>query len=396
MTVTVTQPSINVREKLAELDKPTGIAGEAMLRAETPQEQFNLIGAGRRNLIINGDMRIAQRGTSHTTTSAYTLDRWKFQTDLLDQYAHTVTQSSDAPDGFFNSFKIEVTTTETTVESTEDLAVTQFIEAQDCQALAAGTSSAKPLSLSFWVKSSVTGTFAVALTAIDDNKIFPTTYTVNSANTWEYKTIDIPPCTIATIDNDNGQGLSLRFITLSGSSYTSGSTGTWQSYSSTLFAAGHQAQISTDGDTWQITGVQLELGKVATPFEHRSYGEELALCQRYFSIPVNNVDEDGNSNTISAIGVGRGASSGAVVVWALHAPVPMRDRPDIVSSGSYYITDGTSRTSATPTQISISQYSSNSSLMLANYQFSSAVCDDDRVNMVGAHTAVKITLDAEL
>jgi hypothetical protein len=283
MTVKVTKPEINVRSELADLRKPTGIAGEAMLRAETPQEQFNLIGAGRRNLLINGAMQVAQRGTSFTTTSAYTLDRWKFQTDLLDQYAHTVTRSSDAPDGFFNSFKIEVTTTETTVESTEDLAVTQFIEAQDCQALAAGTTSAKPLSLSFWVKSSVTGNFAVSLTASDDDKIFPTTYVVNSANTWEYKTIYIPPCTIATIDNDNGQGLSLRFITLSGSSYTSGSTGAWQSYASGLFAAGHQAQISTDGDTWQITGVQLELGKVATPFEHpRSYGEELAACERYY------------------------------------------------------------------------------------------------------------------
>ena len=291
MAVKFTKPEINVREKLAELDKPSGIAGEAMLRADTVAEQQALIGVGRRNLIINGDMRVAQRGTSHTTTSAYTLDRWKFQTDLLDQYAHNVTQSSDAPDGFFNSFKVEVTTTETTVESTEDLAVTQFIEAQDCQALAAGTPSAKSLSLSFWVKSSVTGTFAVALTALDDSKVFPTTYTVNSANTWEYKTINIPPCTIATINNDNGQGLSLRFITLSGSAYTSGSTGTWQSYASNLFAASHQAQISTDGDTWQITGVQLEIGKVATPFEHRSYGEELALCLRYCYVLDGTTDQ---------------------------------------------------------------------------------------------------------
>jgi len=329
MAVKFTKPEINVREKLAELDKPSGIAGEAMLRAETPQEQFNLIGAGRRNLIINGDMRVAQRGTSHTTTSAYTLDRWKFQTDLLDQYAHNVTQSSDAPDGFFNSFKVEVTTTETTVESTEDLAVTQFIEAQDCQALAAGTPSAKSLSLSFWVKSSVTGTFAVALTALDDSKVFPTTYTVNSANTWEYKTINIPPCTIATINNDNGQGLSLRFITLSGSAYTSGSTGTWQSYASNLFAASHQAQISTDGDTWQITGVQLEIGKVATPFEHRSYGEELALCQRYYY----KIGGPGNGTTTNLM-IGGVESTTSAAFGGLAFPSTMRAVPTVAMSSS--------------------------------------------------------------
>ena len=186
-------------------------------------ELANLIGninAGgggvNRNLIINGAFNVAQRGTSHTTTSAYTLDRWTFQTDLLDQYAHTVTQSTDTPEGFSSSLKIEVTTSETSVETSEDLALTQRIEAQNLQHLQAGTSSAKSLALSFYVKSSVTGVYAVHLQALDDTKIFPTTYTINSANTWEYKTIAIPPCTIATIDNDNGTGFNLTFITISG------------------------------------------------------------------------------------------------------------------------------------------------------------------------------------
>jgi hypothetical protein len=155
-------------------------------------------------------------------------------------------------------------------------------------------------------------------------------------------------------------------------------------------------KVFPSGTFFEIAQVQLELGKVATPFEHRSYGEELALCQRFFSIPVNNLDEDGNTNVMSSIGVGRGAAGGAVVVYALHSPVPMRDRPAITSSGTYYITDGTSRVQSTPSTVAISQFSPNSTIMLANYAFSSAVCDDDRVNMVGAATAVKITLDAEL
>jgi len=283
MTVKVSKPAINVREELADLRKPTGLAGEAMLRAETPQEQFNLIGAGRRNLIINGGMQVWQRGTSFSTTDGYTVDRWRFDDDLLDQYAHTATKSTDAPAGFGSSFKVEVTTTETAIDSGEDLAFSQRIEAQDLQQLGAGTSSPKPVTVSFWVKSSVTGTYAAHFKMEDDNRIFPFTYTIDAASTWEYKTIDIPPCTIATVDNDTGHGATLRFLLLSGSAYTTGSTGTWQPYSSNLFAAGHQAQISTDGDTWQITGVQLELGKVATPFEHRSYAEEMALCQRYYT-----------------------------------------------------------------------------------------------------------------
>ena len=234
-----------------------------------------------KNFIINGNMSVAQRGTSFTTTSAYTLDRWTFQTDLLDQYAHTVTQSTDTPEGFASSLKIEVTTSETSVETTEDLAVSHKIEAQNLQHLQAGTSSAKSLALSFYVKSSVTGVYAVHLQALDDNKIFPTTYTISSANTWEYKTIAIPPCTIATIDNDTGVGLRLTFITISGSTYTGGSTGSWQSYATNLFAAGHQANVSSDGDTWLITGVQLEVGEKATEFEHEPYEATLKKCLRY-------------------------------------------------------------------------------------------------------------------
>ena len=258
-------------------------------------ELANLIGninAGgggvNRNLIINGAFNVAQRGTSHTTTSAYTLDRWTFQTDLLDQYAHTVTQSTDTPEGFSSSLKIEVTTSETSVETSEDLALTQRIEAQNLQHLQAGTSSAKSLALSFYVKSSVTGVYAVHLQAIDDSKIFPTTYTINSANTWEYKTIAIPPCTIATIDNDNGTGFTLTFITISGSQYTGGSTGSWQSYASNLFAAGHQANVSSDGDTWLITGVQLEVGQNPTEFEHEPFERTLEKCQRYFETSMDN------------------------------------------------------------------------------------------------------------
>ena len=294
-------------------------------------ELANLIGninAGgggvNRNLIINGAFNVAQRGTSHTTTSAYTLDRWTFQTDLLDQYAHTVTQSTDTPEGFSSSLKIEVTTSETSVESGEDLALTQRIEAQNLQHLQAGTSSAKSLALSFYVKSSVTGVYAVHLQAIDDSKIFPTTYTINSANTWEYKTISIPPCTIATIDNDNGTGFNLTFITISGSDYTGGSTGSWQSYASNLFAAGHQANVSSDGDTWLITGVQLEVGQNPTSFEHEPFNVTLEKCQRYFQ-----------SNDVGALTMSIVRDSDDIKRGTLFYPTRMRsDGPSVTLSNT--------------------------------------------------------------
>ena len=286
-----------------------------------------------KNLVINGAMNVAQRGTSFTTTSAYTLDRWTFQTDLLDQYAHTVTQSTDTPEGFASSLKIEVTTSETSVETTEDLAITHKIEAQNLQHLQAGTSSAKSLTLSFYVKSSVTGVYAVHLQAVDDSKIFPTTYTINSANTWEYKTITIPPCTIATIDNDTGEGLRLTFITISGSTYTGGSTGSWQSYASNLFAAGHQANVSSDGDTWLITGVQLEVGEKATEFEHEPYEATLNKCYRYYYKHVH------GQSYMMGMGDYYVTTQLDVIV---HMPVPMRAVPSLVqTSGSgYYLAYG--------------------------------------------------------
>ena len=277
MAVKITQSEINVREKLAELDKPSGIAGEAMLRADTPQEQQAIIGmGGRKNLIINGDFKVDQRGGTHTTKSDYTLDRWKFQTDLLDEYTHNVTQSTDAPPGFFNSLAIAVTASEASVASTEDLALSQFIEAQNCQVAELG------MTLSFWVKSNVTGTFAVHLSALDPSKIYPSTYTIDHPNVWEKKTIVIPPLK-HTINSDNGQGIRLSFLTISGTAYSAGDDiNQWSTYTSSLFAAKHQAQVINNADTWKVTGVQLEGGSVATPFEQRSYGEELELCQRYY------------------------------------------------------------------------------------------------------------------
>ena len=240
---------------------------------------------GRKNLIINGAMQVAQRGTNSTATAYATLDRiYTSQDGTMPSLIATKEQSSDAPDGFSNSFKITTDTAQTVASDDYYYARVGVIEGQDIQHLNYGTSSAKTMSLSFWVKASETGVYAITNYLHDDNRSYPVTYTINSANTWEYKTITISGDTVGVIENDNGRGFEIYFILSAGSNLTGGGTAEqWQAYTISHFAKGHTANIAgTANATWQITGIQLEVGSAATEFEHRSYGEELALCQRYF------------------------------------------------------------------------------------------------------------------
>jgi len=239
---------------------------------------YNTVG---KNLVINGAMQIAQRGTSSNSTGYTTVDRW---TSFLSNstLSVTVSQSTDAPDGFSNSFKWE-TTAGATLNTNTILGVQQYIEAQTLQQLGYGTTSAKKLTLSFWVKSSVTGTFAVSFYEDDDNRIIGSTYTINTANTWEKKSITIDGDTVGVIDNDNGRGLKPIFHIASGSDFTSTDNTSWGAYSGGKWAYGHVTNtLATSTGTWQLTGVQLEVGESATEFEHRPYDTELKLCCRYY------------------------------------------------------------------------------------------------------------------
>jgi len=243
---------------------------------------------GRRNLIINGAMQVAQRGTSVTSisTEGYkTVDRFKWTMDSTSA-VFTHSQSTDAPtgEGFANSLKVDVTTADTSLASGNQTRLEQRIEGQDVQQLAKGTSNAKKVTLSFWVKAYQTGTYVVNIQDVDNSRLIAKTYTVNSSATWEYKTITFDGDTTGTLDNDNGLSLNLVWYLGAGSDYTSGTLATsWESLTNANRAAGQTVDIATStSNYWQITGVQLEVGEQATPFEHRSFGEELALCQRYY------------------------------------------------------------------------------------------------------------------
>ena len=249
---------------------------------------------GRRNIIINGAMQVAQRGTQvtgNTSGGFVTADRFALQMSSREEAVFTIDQASDAPTGFTKSFKITTTTAESAIDAADIFWVEQKFEAHDLQQLKNGSSDAEKVTLSFYVKSSITGTFGVNLYKPDNTaRIINATYSISSANTWERKVITFDGDTSGGgIDNDTGEGLRVVWHLASGSNFDSVNSTSWANYSTTNWAGGHAQDgvITTTNATWQITGVQLEVGSVATPFEHRSFGEELALCQRYFAKSYN-------------------------------------------------------------------------------------------------------------
>lgn len=239
--------------------------------------------AGTRNRIINGDMRIDQRNAGASMTpglGTYTVDRWTAYQSPANKF--TIQRNAGSvtpPPGFTNYLGVTSTSAFSSV-ATDSFVVIQAIEGFNTADFAFGTANAIPVTLSFWVRSSLTGTFAVSFCNDLANRTYVTTYNIAAANTWELKTITLPGDTGGIWLTNNGIGLQVRFDLGSGSSM-SASAGAWVTTNS-LRTSGSQSIVGTNGATLYLTGVQLEAGTVATPFEQRSYGQELALCQRYF------------------------------------------------------------------------------------------------------------------
>jgi len=234
---------------------------------------------GRRNMVINGAMQVAQRGTSFTSTAdLYTLDRFAIGHGTVN--AMTVTQETDAPSGFQYSLKV-LTGTGASSGAAGYGVLRQAIEGTNMYQLKFGTSDAESVTLSFYVKSSLTGTFAVSIRNQAGNRAFAATYTISSANTWEFKTITIAGDTSGTWTADTGIGLHVQFDLGAGSNYDI-ATGAWTSGSNMFGGESTVKLTETTNATWFLTGLQVEVGSQATPFEHRSFGEELGLCQRYY------------------------------------------------------------------------------------------------------------------
>lgn len=292
------------------------------LAANLPREG----GLSNRNMVTNGSFTVAQRSTSKTGitgTAFHTCDRWF--TALLNLGTWTQSQSSDAPNGFGNSLKMECTIADASPATSDYLFISHKFEGNQLQSIAKGTSDAKPLTLSFWVKSNVTGTYAVYGRDDDNTRGVGGTYSITSSGVWEYKTISIPADTVGSFDNDNSKSFQIEWWLASGTDFSSGTTpSAWEVYDSTDRNGSANVNLaSATSNYWQITGVQLEVG-TATPFEHRSYSDQLQACRRYFQII-------GSASTTQRVADTFGWTSG-IILPLVSFPVEMRSAPSFSAS----------------------------------------------------------------
>ena len=254
-----------------------------------------------RNLIINGDMQISQRGTSFANASGYTLDRFTFTDTGSGEF--TVSQSTDVPSGqgFASSMKLDCTTANASLGSSDQVRQIHKIEGYNLQQLSYGTSAAKSLTMSFWVKSNKTGTYCVTLSQEDRSYAsYTSEYTISASNTWEKKTLTFDGDTSGVINNDNGAGLWVMFAFGAGSGRHIAAD-TW--VGSYGLATSNQVNLSdSTSNELYLTGVQLEVGTVATPFEHRPYDIELLRCFRYFETLGGGNVHGGSYNGVTTIG----------------------------------------------------------------------------------------------
>ena len=280
-----------------------------------------------RNLIINGDMQIAQRGTSTASITSggyYTADRFLFNVSSFGTWTQSVENDAPTGSGFRKSLKLLCTTADASPASTDYAALLQKIEGQNLQAIRKGTADAQQLTLSFWVKSNVTGTHSVMIYDNDNARFTSFTYTISASATWEKKTITIPADTTGAFDNDNGDSLQIYWNLGSGSTYTGGSAQTSWSSGTAFGSQWMPSQVnvaSAISNYWQVTGVQLEVGDTATPFEFLPAQQELAQCQRYY------YRSGGSAYTNHTAG---GSSSSTTMFGLFQIPVTLRTAPSAV------------------------------------------------------------------
>lgn len=353
--------------------------GTVQAEKVTTESGYSL-GAGNassfKNRIINGAMLIDQRNAGASVTvntyDKFSVDRFNLETGGGGVF--TAQQSSVAPSNFVKSLLCTVTTTATFSVASDLAQIAQYIEGLNVADLGWGTASAKSITLSFWVRSSVATTYSIGFENGTVTRAYVATYTINAADTWEYKTITVPGDTSGTWATDNGRGLMIRWCLGTGSSRVAPSANTWNSGNYIAISGTTNPIMGTLNATFYMTGVQLEVGTVATSFDFRSYGTELALCQRYFQTYA--------SGTLQ--GVNRYVNIGLVsgnLSPSFTFPVVMRSAPsaNLVTASFDTWTAGSSTTyTLRPTTSTVSvtmTYSSadNSSSNLAANNFGFAI-----------------------
>ncbi|NDB60408.1 hypothetical protein EB001_18450, partial [bacterium] len=290
-----------------------------------------------RNIVINGDMQIAQRSISKasiTNGDYHTLDRWYLAYSSLGTW--TMSQSTDVPSGygFAKSLKLDCTTANASPSASSLIALQYFTEGQNLQYLKKGTANAQSLTLSFWVKSTKTGTFIVELGDNDNTRSISKSYTVSASNTWEFKTITYSGDTTGALDNDNARSLDLNFWLGAGTNFTSGTLATsWGTQTTANRAVGQVNIADNTVNDFLITGVQLEAGTSATDFEFLPYDVSLARCQRYYYKRIS-------TDAYGPLAQGMQVGASNMMIQGYH-PVTMRASPTMSTSGTWNYETGT-------------------------------------------------------
>ena len=347
MALRTSKPAFNLREKVSELDRPVGSHGSQVMKSDNVGETFDLIQAGRRNTIINGCMRFNQRGKSAYAGTECTLDRWKFHRSTDGEF--DIKQSTEAPSGFSHSLHVDCRIASATVTSNSYARMRYFIEGHDCRKFGKGTQTPKNFCLSFYVKTNITGTYAVNLQD-HNSKIITRTYTVTD-DKWNRYTIVFPNSTANPITTTNASGMEIQFILIAGLNQTGGDARNWGAWAANKQGDGHTVNLySSTSNNLYLTGVQLEPGNQATSFENRSYGEELKLCERYYEVHWQNTNP---SNPAGSHGDGfnaiaSGGISGSRAYFPIRWRTQKRAQPALSYGGKFRVSGGGSTSNVEP------------------------------------------------
>ena len=306
------------------ISEKTSGSGTTVSNLKNPNSPF-------RNLIINGDMSISQRGTSFAAVNDddYTLDRYKYDISGTDVYQFTISQSTEVPtgQGFAKSMKFDCTTADASLDADNFAIIATRLEGQNLQSLKKGTSSAESTTLSFWVKSNKTGTYIAELFDTENNRVICKSYTISSSDTWEKKTITFPGDTTGAITNDNAGRFRIHFWLLTGTNFSSGSLATaWESRNNVDRAVGQVNLGDNTSNEWYITGIQFEVGDTATDFEHLPHDVQLQRCRRY----LQRVEAAGSD--YGSFGVGNNANATSSTGHQMLSP-NMRSVPTLITTG---------------------------------------------------------------
>jgi hypothetical protein len=356
---------------------------------------------GRRNMVINGAMQVAQRGTQVTALGAadgyHTLDRWNMEIGAASAGRFTMDQIADGPSGFANALKLTTTTADTSIAAGEFLKLEQRFEGQDLQQFKKGTSDAEKVTVSFYVKGNAAATYTCELEDVDNTRSINQAFAVTTD--WTRVILTFAADTSDPLGDDANNSLQLNIWLHGGATYSGGTfvSNAWKDIvENTRMAESHTSIFDSTDRTFFITGVQMEVGSQATPFEHRSYGEELALCQRYY---------------YERMGLGTAlAVSGGEYQWAMNGiaynttlglgglsfPTPMRATPALGYSAVAHFVKQTAGRGDEVTAINLYDGAENATISTAYIQFNSSTSTAGGAIMTTQNASARLNFDAEL